>query len=361
MTAPSILHCRSVTVRYGSTPVLDGLDLDMAGSETVALLGPSGSGKTTLLYAIAGLLDLDGGEIAIEGTVVAGPGISTPAESRAVGMVFQNYALWPHLNAIDTIAYPMVRRGLSRSEARPEAERLLRLVGISDLAERLPDQLSGGQQQRVGLARALATDPVLYLFHEPTAHLDVGLRTGLQQELVEQRRRSGAAALYTTHDAAEALAVADRVAVLRSGRIVQIASPERIYREPVDVWTAGLAGPASVLSCSLVGSGGGMIDVELAGSVSRIEGGSSCPPGPAVLVVRPEWATLDGDRPGIVEHLTFEGPHTDYTIGTTHGSIRIRRVGPPTLRVGEATQWSLRRGWVLPASADESPAEPEGA
>jgi len=355
----STLRCRSVTVRYGSTPVLDGLDLELVGSETVALLGPSGSGKTTLLYAIAGLLDPDHGEIAIAGTVVAGPGVSIPPESRAVGMVFQNYALWPHLNAIDTIAYPMLRQGLSRSEARLKAERLLRLVGISDLADRLPDQLSGGQQQRVGLARALATEPALYLFDEPTAHLDAGLRTALQQELVEQRRRSGAAALYTTHDASEALAVADRVAVLRSGQIVQIASPEHIYREPVDVWTAGLTGPTSILSCVLVGSSEGTIDIEFAGSVSRIEGGSSCPPGPATLVVRPEWAALDGDRSGIVEHLTFEGAHTDYTIGTGHGSIRIRRAGSPRLQVGETTQWSLQRGWVLAASAEVYGSYPE--
>ncbi len=354
----STLRCRSVTVRYGSTPVLDGLDLELVGSETVALLGPSGSGKTTLLYAIAGLLDPDHGEIAIDGTVVAGPGVSIPPESRAIGMVFQNYALWPHLNAIDTIAYPMLRQGLSRSEARLKAERLLRLVGISDLADRLPDQLSGGQQQRVGLARALATEPALYLFDEPTAHLDAGLRTALQQELVEQRRRSGAAALYTTHDASEALAVADRVAVLRSGQIVQIASPEHIYREPVDVWTAGLTGPTSILSCVLVGSSEGTIDIEFAGSVSRIEGGSSCPPGPATLVVRPEWAALDGDRSGIVEHLTFEGAHTDYTIGTGHGSIRIRRAGSPRLQVGETTQWSLQRGWVLAASAEVYGSEP---
>ena len=343
MTAPA-LRCSRLTVGFGDSVVLESLDLEVGSSETVTLLGPSGSGKTTLLYAVAGLVELRTGTIELAGRRMSS---AIGPERRSLGMVFQNYALWPHLNARRTVAYPLERRGVAARAAIAEAERLLDLVGIGDLGDRLPDQLSGGQQQRVGLARALALEPALYLFDEPTAHLDSGLRVALQRELVEQRARTGAAALYTTHDASEALSVADRVAVLRSGRIVQVDTPQRIYREPCDAWTAQLTGPASVLPCELVGEGNRRIEIVLEGRRLHVTGGSATSLGTSDLVVRPDWVTLGGERSGRVASVTYDGPHTDYTIITDGGPLVIRRPGPPCLSVGDRTGWSLRRGWAV--------------
>ncbi|MFH2071532.1 MAG: ATP-binding cassette domain-containing protein, partial [Actinomycetota bacterium] len=171
----SALEIRDLDVSLGGTPILHGVDLSVAEGEAVALLGPSGSGKTTLLYAVAGFVTPTGGEIAIGGRTVSGPGRHTAPERRSVGFVFQNYALWPHLTAAETVAYPLQRSGIPAAEAASEAGALLARVGIPDLAGRKPAEMSGGQQQRVGLARALARKAALYLLDEPTAHLDAAL------------------------------------------------------------------------------------------------------------------------------------------------------------------------------------------
>jgi ABC-type Fe3+/spermidine/putrescine transport system ATPase subunit len=340
----SALTIRGLTVVLGDVIVLDSLDLDVMSGETVALLGPSGSGKTTLLYAVAGLLAPDSGTVEIGGVEM------TPAigpEDRSIGMVFQNYALWPHLDARATVAYPLVRRGIAHDDAARRAEELLDLVGIGGLGDRLPDQLSGGQQQRVGLARALAAEPALHLFDEPTAHLDAGVRQALQAELVAQRKRTGAAGLYTTHDAAEAMAVADRVAVLRDGRIVQIGTPAEIYDRPGDEWVAALTGPVSVIDALLGDEERGEIDLLLAGFDVRVTGGTSVAPGECRLVVRPDWAMLGGPISGTVEALRFDGPHTDYTIAYDGGRVVIRRAGAPALAIGDSTGWGVTKAWAI--------------
>ncbi len=353
--ADHALSCRGVTVRFGDAVVLDGLDLDVAAAETVALLGPSGSGKTTLLYAIAGLLQLDDGEITIGGAKVADRDRTVPPEQRSVGMVFQNYALWPHLTAQATVEYPLLRRGADPEKAATAAARLLETLGVAQLAQRHPDEMSGGQQQRVGLARALAAEPRLYLFDEPTAHLDAGLRTALQSELMQQSARTGAAALYTTHDASEAMAVADRVAVLRRGQIVQAGPPQLVYDEPVDEWTAVLTGPASIVSGRILSIGDGMLVLEVEGRTLGVEGGVvfGLEEGAATLVVRPDWVELEGPMPGTVAGVRFDGPHTDYVITTPLGEVRVRRPGPPVLSVGDVTGWTMKRAWAVAAASSD--------
>jgi ABC-type Fe3+/spermidine/putrescine transport system ATPase subunit len=336
------LRVEGLTVVLGDVIVLDALDLEVEAGETVALLGPSGSGKTTLLYAVAGLLSPAAGTIEIDGTPV-GPEVGP--ELRSIGMVFQNYALWPHLDARATVAYPLLRQGMARDEAFARADDLLDLLGIGGLGDRLPDQLSGGQQQRVGLARALAAAPALQLFDEPTAHLDAGVRQALQQELV--RRSTGSAALYTTHDAAEAMAVGDRVAVLRDGRIVQIGSPVDVYDRPVDEWVAGLTGPMSLVPASLRDGGPESIDVVVGGVDLRVAGGTSVAAGECRLVVRPDWAVLGGPMTGVVEQIRYDGPHSDYTVAFDGGFVVIRRAGPPALEVGDRTGWALTKAWAL--------------
>ncbi len=314
------VECAGVTVDYGATRAVDGVDLRLGAGETLALLGPSGSGKTTLVYAIAGFVPLAAGEIVIRGRSVATAERAVPPEDREVGMVFQNYALWPHLDALDTVAYPLRRQGLGRAAARARARELLARLGLADLGHRRPAELSGGQQQRVGLARALARDAAVYLFDEPTAHLDAAVRAAVQEEIARARRDAGAAAIYASHDAEEALALADRVALLRDGRVVQVGTPRQVYEEPVDVWAARLTGPASVLDHD-----------------------------DAALMVRPEWVRLGGPIPGEVVEVWYRGPHTDYRLETHVGTALARTLGPPAASPGDRPGIAIERSWELPA------------
>ncbi len=313
------LQVRGLSVSYaGAPPALSDVHLSVASGEMLALLGPSGSGKSTLLHTVAGFHGPSTGEIWLGGRQVASTDGGEPPERRGVAMVFQNYALWPHLTALDTVAYPMRRRGVRREPARREAREILERLQIGDLAARRPSELSGGEQQRVGLGRALAGEPELYLFDEPTAHLDTHVRGVFLEELLARLRDTGASALYATHNAEEALGVADRVALLTAGRVLQVGTPEEVYRRPVDVWAARLTGPASVLDG---------------------------PDGPAL--VRPEWASLDGDRNARIEDVRFRGPHSDYHLETSQGQLLVRAPGPPRHARGDHVTWRLLESWAL--------------
>jgi ABC-type Fe3+/spermidine/putrescine transport system ATPase subunit len=326
----SMLICRSLRVSYEDVVALDGIDLQVEAGETVAVLGPSGSGKSTLLYAIAGMIAPSSGEIELDGEVVSTPGRQTAPERRSVGMVFQNYALWPHLSAAATVAYPMRRRGMSKVAAHDEATRLLELVGIGDLGHRMPAELSGGQQQRVGLARALARNADLYLFDEPTAHLDSAVKLAVQAEIRRRRADIGAAAIYSTHDSGEALAIADRVALLRDGKLVQVGTPAEVYERPVDRWAAHTTGSVSILDATRLESG------------EALHGDGDG----EIAMVRPEWIVPGGLLAGVVEEASYRGPHTDYTVVTDAGLIHPRLEGPPLWRVGDETTWTIKRAWA---------------
>ena len=302
------LACRRMTAGYGATPVVHEIDLDVGRGEMVALLGPSGSGKTTILAALAGFIRIRSGEILIGGRSVASAKRHEPPERRDVAVVFQGYALWPHMTARQTVAFPLRRRGMPAAEAGDEAGRILDRLGIGPLAGRRPSELSGGEQQRVGLGRALARSAGLYLFDEPTAHLDAFLRDRLEEEISEQRRRSGAAAIYATHDTAEALAIADRVVLLRDGRIVQQGSPNDVYERPADPWAARLTGPASVLRAALrtrktAAPASTWMD---AGSVLRSHRPDRGLQANAA-VMRPDRAHLGGELQGRVDDVAYRG------------------------------------------------------
>jgi len=356
---PVALDCRGVSAGYGATLVLDGLDLRLGATEAVAILGPSGCGKTTLLHAVAGFVPLRAGEVRIGDDLVATSRRGAPPEARRVGMVFQNYALWPHLSALDTVAYPFRRDGLTKDAARRQAYGLLERMGVAGLAQRRPDELSGGEQQRVGVARALARRAALYLFDEPTAHLDAPLRDALQGELAAQRADLGAAVLYATHDVAEALAVADRVGLLRRGRIVQLGTPREVYEEPIDLWAARLTGPAAVLDLPVARADAGTLDVVVAGRTVTVRAPGRPPAGArARALLRPEWARLGGPLPGRVTGVRYRGADTDYRLDTPVGAVEVRERGAPRARPGESAGWRLDRCWLLPSSAD-APAEPK--
>ncbi|MEX2184682.1 MAG: ABC transporter ATP-binding protein [Chloroflexota bacterium] len=324
---PAAVELRAVSVAHGRTTVVHAVDLAVGAGETVALLGPSGSGKSSLLAVVAGFLPPANGEVHVAGRHVAGRGVAVPPEDRSVGVVFQNDALWPHMTVLQTVAYPIERRGVARAPARAQARALLERAGIAGLADRRPAQLSGGEQQRTGLARALARGAAVYLLDEPTARLDTALKATLQRAIAEQVHDLGAAVLYATHDVADALAIADRVVLLRDGRAVQVGTPLEVYECPVDGWSAQLTGIASVLTATADG-------------VPNTTG-------QARVLVRPDWVGLGGESPGRVEAVWFRGSHTDVDLATPFGQLVIRAPGTVSLVTGETTTWHLRRTWTL--------------
>jgi ABC-type Fe3+/spermidine/putrescine transport system ATPase subunit len=358
-----------VSLGYGPQDVLAGVNLTVPAGEVVALFGPSGSGKTTLLDAVAGFVAPTLGEIWLAGRLVSNARGCTPPERRRVGMVFQNYALWPHLRVVDIVAYPIRRHGVATAPARRRAMELLARVDIAELAERRPAELSGGQQQRVGLARALAADPEVFLFDEPTAHLDAHLRGVVLAEVARQRAGTGAAALYATHDSAEALAIAGRVAVLHSGRVVQVGAPAEVYARPVDLIAARLTGPVSILTAPVrgfrpasgtaqdTGAGPGTATIEIGGVLTTVSCAASGPRPDAPILVRPDWASLGGELPGRVVAVRFGGPHTDYQVDTPAGGILIRESGPPRHAAGAATTWTLCQAWLAAPASGDAPVE----
>lgn len=365
------LACSGVTLGYPAVPVLAGIDLVIADGEVMALLGASGSGKTTLIHAVAGFVTPTAGEIRLGGSLVSTPRRCVAPERRRVGMVFQNYALWPHMTALDTVAYPLRRAGIAQRAAHERARELLDRVGVGTLAMRTPAEMSGGEQQRVGLARALARDADLYVFDEPSAHLDAHLRMTVLDEFARQRAISGAAALYATHDASEALAIADRVAVLHDGRLAQVGAPAEVYAQPVNLHVAQLTGVARLLDAPIRVAGPSSIVVSVDavsttvpcanasldtnGSAPVVAGGTSdvrpadgrSDARSATLLVRPEWAALGGDLPGRVIALRYHGPDSDHYLETPVGTVIIRAPGTPRVSEGERTTWSLLRCWRM--------------
>jgi len=350
--AQHVLDVRDLTVAYGGVAAVDHVCLHVRRGEVLALLGPSGSGKSTLLSAVAGFRPPTTGEVWLQGRRVADPGRAEPPERRDVAVVFQSYALWPHLSALDTVAYPIRRRGARRRPAREEALEILDRLRIAHLADRRPAELSGGEQQRVGLARALARQASLYLFDEPTAHLDTHVRGVFLDELVVRREASGAGGLYATHDAEEALGLADRVALLNAGRLVQLGTPEQVYAEPVDIWAAGLTGPASVVRAAVVAAHGGRCSVVVQGHRVTVEGTAATPGRDTVpLLVRPGWARLGGELTGRLRAARCRGPHSDHLVETSMGEVLIREPGPPRHAVGDDVPWTLSRIWPLQETA----------
>jgi iron(III) transport system ATP-binding protein len=240
--SPIALRTLALTRHFGEVVAVDEVDLNVESGEFVGVLGPSGCGKTTLLRLIAGFERPDAGGIEIDGTVVAGPRRNVPPEQRRIGMVFQESALFPHLDVADNIGFGVPRRG--RAERVAE---LVALVGLAGLQRRMPHELSGGQQQRVAVARALAPDPALILLDEPFSSLDATLRAQLRGEVRDILRAAGATAVFVTHDQGEALEISDRVAVMRAGRIEQVSTPDELYLRPVNRFVAGFVGEANLL------------------------------------------------------------------------------------------------------------------
>jgi ABC-type Fe3+/spermidine/putrescine transport system ATPase subunit len=256
-----------VKVYAGGNRALDDVSFEVDPGTFLVLLGPSGSGKTTLLRSVAGIERITSGRMAIGDLVVADEKVHVAPERRDLSMVFQDYALWPHMVARDNVAFALKRRGLTRAEARHRAMGMLERVGLSSLASRYPTELSGGEQQRVALARALIGDTGLILCDEPLSNLDADLRERMRVEISSLVRAAGATTIYITHDQSEAFALADQVGVLERGRLVQLASPEEIYAHPATPFVArftGLAGELPIRICSGA-DGEGCVEIEPSG------------------------------------------------------------------------------------------------
>ena len=245
---PMAVSVEGLSKSFGAKVAVNGIDLTVEPGQFMVLLGPSGSGKSTLLRCVAGIERPSEGSLRINGTQVDGPGTHLAPEKRDLAMVFQDYALWPHMTAEQNVAFALRRRHLNADERRRRAHLALAQVGLGGLEARYPGQLSGGEQQRVALARALVAEPSLLLFDEPLSNLDADRREQLRVDIGAMVRRLGAAAVYITHDQAEAFALADAVGVLDQGVLVQVGAPESIYRDPASEFVARFTGLAGELS-----------------------------------------------------------------------------------------------------------------
>ena len=297
-SAGATVELTGVVKNFGAHRALAGIDLSIKPGELVALLGPSGCGKTTALRALSGLEVIDGGSILIDGADVA----AVPTNKRDIGMVFQSYSLFPHLTALENVEFGLRMRRVDAGERRSRAVEALEMVGLESFATRYAHQLSGGQQQRVALARALVTRPRVLLLDEPLSALDAKVRVQLRDEIRRIQTELGITTVFVTHDQEEALAVADRVAVMRDGRIEQIGTPEDLYTKPGSAFVADFVGLSNRVSAQLVGG-----TVVVHGATLELLG-ESFADGPVTAFIRPEDIALESS--GIPAHVvasTFLG------------------------------------------------------
>jgi putative spermidine/putrescine transport system ATP-binding protein len=299
---------RELTRAFGAARALDGMSLEIAPGELVALLGPSGCGKTTALRIVAGFETADTGEVLIDGKDVSG----MPAAKRDMGMVFQSYSLFPNMSALDNVGFGLRMRKASATVRRQRAGELLEMVGLSAQAGQFPHQLSGGQQQRVALARALAIEPRVLLLDEPLSALDAKVRLQLREQIRTLQQRLGTTTLFVTHDQEEALSMADRVGVMRAGKLEQVAAPDELYDRPATAFVAEFVGTMNRLPGEL-GAGGDSVTV--LGTTVPVQAGGPAS-GPVAVLVRPENLTAapaEGGN-GIVFLRTFLGATSRLTV-----------------------------------------------
>jgi len=344
---------RNLTRAFGATKALDGMSLDIAPGELVALLGPSGCGKTTALRIVAGFEFADSGEVLVDGRDVSG----VPAARRDMGMVFQSYSLFPNMNALDNVGFGLRMRKTAATQRRRKAAELLDMVGLSAQAGQYPHQLSGGQQQRVALARALAIEPQVLLLDEPLSALDAKVRLQLREQIRNLQQRLGTTTIFVTHDQEEALSMADRVGVMRSGTLEQVAAPAELYSRPATAFVAEFVGTMNRLPAEMAGPGTvTVLGARVAAVGPGGHGGAGSPPigsgptdGPVDVLVRPEGLTVvtaEGGN-GIVSARTFLGSTTRVAV-LLSGDTEVRVDVPSTAAAGMAPGTAVQVG--LPAA-----------
>jgi ABC-type Fe3+/spermidine/putrescine transport system ATPase subunit len=337
------IEVEKLVVRYGEQVAVNGVSLAVGRAEHVTLLGPSGCGKTTTLRAIAGLEQPSSGSITIDGQPMfdAAARRNVPAEQRGVSMVFQSYAVWPHMSVFDNVAYGLRVRKQGAADIKANVERALDLVQMRHLADRAASKLSGGQQQRVALARAIAFSPTVVLFDEPLSNLDAKLRAEMRVELRELQRRLDITSVYVTHDQEEALAISDRVIVMNVGVIEQIGTPEEIYNRPKTRFVADFVGSANLIKGKATAPG--IFEAE-GGAILKTAGGTSGATGGTEVAVRTAYIDLvgkpgDNQLSGTVRQRMFHGDFVQYIVECTCGRLIVRR--PPTNLLDEGAPVTL--------------------
>jgi iron(III) transport system ATP-binding protein len=361
----AFVEIRNLSKRFGRFPALSGVDLSVGEREFVTFLGPSGCGKTTTLRVLAGFLDPDEGAITVAGQVLSSPGHVVPPERRRMGMVFQNYAVWPHMSVFDNVAFGLKIAKCGRVEIRARVEQVLAAVGLEGLEERHPAQLSGGQQQRVALARALVVGPSILLLDEPLSNLDAKLRERMRSELKNLQRRTGITFVYVTHDQAEAMTLSDRIVVLHRGTVQQVGSPREVYERPTNLFVADFMGLVNKLPGTLVERRAGLATVRIASRLimavpaPSLDGAATA----TVVAIRPEAIELssggaaDGGTnvlEGTITEATFLGNVLDYLVEVGGFALRVQGERREIREIGSRIRLSIPvEECVAMANADQ--------
>ena len=344
MSTITISH---ITKAFGNNVVLKDFNETFRDGEFITLLGPSGCGKTTMLRIIAGFEHPTSGELYIDDRLVSGGKTFVPPEKRGIGMVFQSYAVWPHMNVFENVAYPLRIQKQTKEQIRTAVEKVLASVHLSQYADRLPSQLSGGQQQRVALARALVAEPKLLLLDEPLSNLDAKLRESMRFEIKEIQQRTGISVVYVTHDQTEAMAMSDRIFLINRGVVQQSGTPQEIYNRPVNQFVADFLGKVDFFRGE---SKDGRIVFPSMGGQSLPYAGERT--GKVEAAIRPEnfFFAEDGPLSGTVETVYYLGDVTDFRVRIGEERVRVIAGGwmAGSLRTGDTVRLQVRDLMVFP-------------
>ncbi|MBQ6374836.1 MAG: ABC transporter ATP-binding protein [Clostridia bacterium] len=342
----STITIKNVTKAFGEKVVLQAFDATFHDGEFITLLGPSGCGKTTMLRMIAGFERPTSGEILFDDQLVSGNRAFVPPEKRSIGMVFQSYAVWPHMNVFDNVAYPLTIQKLAKPEIEARVARVLEITHLSQYARRFPNQLSGGQQQRVALARALVAEPKLLLLDEPLSNLDAKLRESMRFEIKEIQRKLGITVVYVTHDQTEAMAMSDRIFLINGGVVQQSGSPEEIYNAPANQFVADFLGKVDFFKGT---AGGGRIAFPAMDGQSIAYGGDRT--GKVDVAVRPENIVFsdDGELQGVLETHYYLGDVDDCRVRVGSALVRVIASGYDhgSRRAGQPVRLAIRSFMVF--------------
>jgi iron(III) transport system ATP-binding protein len=338
------LELAHLTKRYSGVKSVDGISLSVEPGEFICLLGPSGCGKTTTLRMLAGFLEPDEGEIRVGGKVVSAPGSVIPPERRNMGMIFQSYAVWPHMTVRDNVAYGLKMRGVAAEEKQRRTDTILKATKLFELAARYPSELSGGQQQRVALARALAPNPEILLLDEPLSNLDANLRGDMRLEIRRLHDEFRNTSIYVTHDQVEAMTMADRIVVMNAGRIEQIGTPQDVYDRPNSKFVARFIGGSNVIDARHISGD----EVQVGGHTLHVGQGEFAGPGKEMSIcVKMHDIELLPDEPlagnnvlpGVVRSHAYLGSHRDYVVDVGQ---ELLIAAPPAIEFSPGSRVKVR-------------------
>ncbi len=343
----STITINHITKSFGDNTVLKDFTETFGDGEFITLLGPSGCGKTTMLRIIAGFEKPTSGELYIDDQLVSGGKTFVPPEKRGIGMVFQSYAVWPHMNVYDNVAYPLHIQKKSKEQIKAAVGKVLEIVHLSQYAERLPSQLSGGQQQRVALARALIAEPKLLLLDEPLSNLDAKLRESMRFEIKEIQQRTGITVVYVTHDQTEAMAMSDRIFLINSGVVQQCGSPQEIYNQPANQFVADFLGKVDFFKGEV--AGGRIVFPSMGGQSIPYSGERT---GKVDVAIRPEnlFFAEDGPLSGTLETVYYLGDVNDCRVRVGDTLVRVIVGGylSGSLQIGKPVRIQVRDFMVFP-------------